>query len=899
MPDPLRAALFTLALAALGASSLAIAAPLRLGGAGTVLALWVVGAGQVVLLAEALSLLWALDWLGFLAGHLLIAGGVVAWAARRPRAERWLALHELRAGLRRLAPAVWDWGVPAVPLLAGATLLVGLISATLALLVPPNSVDALAYHLARVGYYLQFRSLAPYPTDDFRQVAFPPNAELLILWTVAFLRADQLASTVQLLAWAATAIGVYGLGRQVGLGPRGALFGSSLFALLPQAVLQSTSTLNDLVVASFLVASLLFLLQAALAPRPTARLALAGAAAGLAVGTKGTALLALPGLAIVFVVLFGGRLERRVCRGVLLGGVAAALLGSYIYVQNWSVYGSPTGPAMSLPPDRLGVLALVGLAGLAVLLVARRLGRALRAALLGGLAIVVLSSAVAGPSLGAASGGRSDALLRERFVANLARTLFQFAFTDLSGPLASPIAAPLAEPLARALGAAGERLFAALGIPTVVEGVEDEWTPQFSFVRAPRLHELVAGVGPIGGLALAVAAAAMVWPGRVPTGCRLLGLAALSYLAATALVVPWNAYGAGRYLLTACALAAPLPGLLLQRRTAWRQALALFLAIWSGVTGLYVSRFSEHKPLRGLADQDRLGAMILSPAHQAFFRAVEAELGPTSTIAVYGDVHPRLGMSDQWEYPFFGPRLTRTVLPLVGAGYVRRMGLRGPPPWSNEDLLASYRPHYVALQADPADSSALPASLPDRCWQVPLRYGRPAVRWQIWRCEDRDPRSLVDNGDFAAWPGDPGPFVAEDGVPPVAAAGWEAEVNGDGRLQVTRLEPAEGEPFRLRLEYRGGTGDAGIAQALPLDGLRGRILAVDARVRADRPEAALLWVDDGVTQPGAANRTTRPESLRIEHRVDERARALWVGLDASAAGGDAVVEVRTILAIPR
>src|SRR5215208_6078024 len=129
------------------ATGLLLIGPLRLGGAGTVLALWVVGTGQVILLAEALSLLHALDWPGFLAGHLLIAGGTAVWARTRPAADRWRAAREIRLGLERLRPLIWDWDAPALPILAAAVLLVGLISAVQALWVPPMSSDSLVYHM--------------------------------------------------------------------------------------------------------------------------------------------------------------------------------------------------------------------------------------------------------------------------------------------------------------------------------------------------------------------------------------------------------------------------------------------------------------------------------------------------------------------------------------------------------------------------------------------------------------------------------------------------------------------------------------------------------------------------------------------------------------------------------
>src|SRR5215210_3783346 len=103
MADPLRVGLSALSLASVAASSLLLVGPLRLGGVGTVLALWVIGTGQVVLLAEGLSLLHALDWPGFLLGHLLMLSGTAVWACRRPPGERWAAVCEVRAGLGRLS----------------------------------------------------------------------------------------------------------------------------------------------------------------------------------------------------------------------------------------------------------------------------------------------------------------------------------------------------------------------------------------------------------------------------------------------------------------------------------------------------------------------------------------------------------------------------------------------------------------------------------------------------------------------------------------------------------------------------------------------------------------------------------------------------------------------------
>ncbi|MBA2450326.1 MAG: hypothetical protein H0V51_20110 [Chloroflexi bacterium] len=555
---------------------------------------------------------------------------------------------------------------------------------------------------------------------------------------------------------------------------------------------------------------------------------LAGAAAGLAVGTKGTALLAVPGLVVGLVALLARRRDRRVLAGAAFGGVAAFLLGSYIYVQNWLLYGA-------LSPAAFKLETAVG------------------------------------------------EVTPQGFAANLARTLYRFAFADLHGPLLNPAARPLREPIEGTLAALGERIFAILGIPLVVGDLDIPWWVEFTFIPPPSLVYF-SGVGPIGGLILVFALAALVWPGRIRPERRLLGFAAVSYLVLMAATLRWNPFAGGRFLITACAVAAPLLGAIMERRGSER-ALALVVALWVGLSGLYVATFNDDKPVPWLIGRERPG--LVSPRYpnrQPLFRQIEQELGPTSTVGVYDNYDALPYRKDQWEYPFFGRRFTRTVLPLVRPNYAERMGIGRPPPWTNEGLASAYPPTYVAVHGWSANPNRRLELLHPDCFELPLPTA-PSWPWELWRCRDDDPRSVLENGDLRAWP-----------------SGWAVDVAGDGRLDVTAVEPvAGGEPFRLRLDYRAGDADdvGGIVQEVPVDTLRGRVLVVDARVRADRVGAAVLVVDDGEDASEVASESTAGETLRIEHTVHPRALGLWVRLDASGAGEDAVVLARTILAIPR
>ena len=67
------------------------------------------------------------------------------------------------------------------------------------------------YHLARVAAWHAQGHLGYFPTHNAIENAYPPNAELLVLWTVTFLGRDVLAALPQLLASLATAASVFAI----------------------------------------------------------------------------------------------------------------------------------------------------------------------------------------------------------------------------------------------------------------------------------------------------------------------------------------------------------------------------------------------------------------------------------------------------------------------------------------------------------------------------------------------------------------------------------------------------------------------------------------------------------------------------------------------------------------
>ncbi len=75
---------------------------------------------------------------------------------------------------------------PLIVIMGAALVIFFVVSFFLGFFVPPNNWDSMSYHLSRVGYWLQNRTLSPYLVQDTRQLYLLPNAEILLLWPIVF-----------------------------------------------------------------------------------------------------------------------------------------------------------------------------------------------------------------------------------------------------------------------------------------------------------------------------------------------------------------------------------------------------------------------------------------------------------------------------------------------------------------------------------------------------------------------------------------------------------------------------------------------------------------------------------------------------------------------------------------
>jgi hypothetical protein len=223
----------------------------------------------------------------------------------------------------------------------------GSISLFLTLATPSNSVDSLAYHIARIGFWIQNQSLFHYETSSIRQLVFPINSEILILWSMVFLKRDYLAQMPEYLSYIGCLIILFGFMSYIKISTRRILWAIFILASLPSIILESMSSQTNLIIA-FLLLSSLYLFIYGVKERHKISMIFSAIAYSIALGTKSTAFLFLPVFALIFILISINERKRDFYKPILIFSAsiipAFIILASFNFILNFIDYGSPFSP---------------------------------------------------------------------------------------------------------------------------------------------------------------------------------------------------------------------------------------------------------------------------------------------------------------------------------------------------------------------------------------------------------------------------------------------------------------------------------------------------------------------------------------------------------------------------
>ena len=174
-----------------------------------------------------------------------------------------------------------------------------LITLATALISPPNNWDSMTYHMSRVEYWIQNKSIFFFKTNNPRQNVLAPFSEFLILHFQILSGSDIFANLVQWISLIISLTTVSLICKEFGLNQRLQLISTVFICSLPIVLLQASSTQNDIVALTFIL--LFYYYQIILIKKYSIpSICFAGLALGLGILTKGTSYILLFAIGITY-----------------------------------------------------------------------------------------------------------------------------------------------------------------------------------------------------------------------------------------------------------------------------------------------------------------------------------------------------------------------------------------------------------------------------------------------------------------------------------------------------------------------------------------------------------------------------------------------------------------------
>jgi hypothetical protein len=234
-------------------------------------------------------------------------------------------------------------------LITGICLLATLIGIN-AVLAAPNTWDAMAYHMSRVAQWMTNRDVALYPTFYSAQLFLSPWAEYAILHFDLLFGGDRLVNLVEWSSLCGSIIGVSLIARHLGAGIRGQILAAVACLAIPEGILEASGAMNTYVGTFWIVVTIAYLLRWN-EKQSWGSVVGFGAAAGLAIMSKGTAFIFLPLTVLACWWMGSDRAKKLFLVRLPVSLVIVVALNGPLFIRNYRLSGSPLGFSSPLGND--------------------------------------------------------------------------------------------------------------------------------------------------------------------------------------------------------------------------------------------------------------------------------------------------------------------------------------------------------------------------------------------------------------------------------------------------------------------------------------------------------------------------------------------------------------------
>ena len=215
----------------------------------------------------------------------------------------------------------------------------------LAIFIPPNNWDSMAYHLPRVEHWIQNKNIYPYPTNIVRQVLTSPLSEYIIANFQILSSTDTFSNLVQFASFIFILFSSTLIFSVLKINYKGQLFLLLALLSLPMMLFQATTTQTDLLVTFFFLSFILFgLLIIKSDDNFTTNFIFLALSLTLGILTKyHIAIFAAPIVIYLLFVLIKKKNNTNIIFAVLISCLTIAIILVPLFARNIYFFGSITG----------------------------------------------------------------------------------------------------------------------------------------------------------------------------------------------------------------------------------------------------------------------------------------------------------------------------------------------------------------------------------------------------------------------------------------------------------------------------------------------------------------------------------------------------------------------------